>query len=428
MANLSFSLPPLLPTPSAAVSLVAGLGGDASPFLGSAVPDSLLPPSVPAAQVVISRQTGLSVPSIDGIPDSFLGANCTAGGGALRPPTRSTSRPGRRSRSRRGRQQHRPPSSGEPLARTKSVSYANAVRGNSSVRNRGDHQPLGGKGFTLNFFQPAIHDGRILVVPPDGITVDECSVWANTLVGHFIGKKLNFHAVKSIAFRIWGELGLQDVLAMDNGFFFFQFLTGEAVITVLDGGPWHMVKMPLVLKRWSPNLTLLREDLSSVPLWTRLYGIPLEYWFEEGLSYIASAIGKPLYTDRMTSLKTRISYARLCVEVGATSDLIKEFDVQGNDGNLFTVFVTYDWTPDLYSFYNCFGHSSSGCAKGKSSRKGNEVLVFTPPVDKAGCSKQDSEGGTPQDVWHVVFGRRPPLILSAITFLPWPRMLSFLFP
>lgn len=90
--------------------------------------------------------------------------------------------------------------------------------------------------------------------------------------------------------------------------------------------------------------------------------------------------------------------------------------------------MTYDWTLDLCTFYNCFGHSSSGCAKSKSSRKGNEVLVITPPVDKVGCSKQDNEGGTAQDVWHVVRWKKAtldsashhlsPLALNVILYDP----------
>ena len=54
---------------------------------------------------------------------------------------------------------------------------------------------------------------------------------------------------------------------------------------------------------------------------------PLDYWAEEGLSYIASAVGKPLYADTMTISCMRLSFARICVEV----------DVD------FVVMVKYHW-------------------------------------------------------------------------------------
>lgn len=55
------------------------------------------------------------------------------------------------------------------------------------------------------------------------------------------------------------------------------------------------------------------------------YGLPLEYWTSEGLSHVASAVGKPLHADSFTSYRRRIRFARVCVEVDASKTLVKEF-------------------------------------------------------------------------------------------------------
>lgn len=89
-----------------------------------------------------------------------------------------------------------------------------------------------------------------------------------------------------------------------------------------------MANRPLVLKKWHPNFDLLKEDLRSVPLWVKLHGVPLEYWTPVGLSHIASAVGKPLHTDKLTASKKRISFARICVEVEASKELPKDFYIQ----------------------------------------------------------------------------------------------------
>lgn len=39
------------------------------------------------------------------------------------------------------------------------------------------------------------------------------------------------------------------------------------------------------------------DDFKAIPLWVKLYGIPLEYWSNIGFSHIASFLGVPLYAD-----------------------------------------------------------------------------------------------------------------------------------
>ncbi|KAK0586273.1 hypothetical protein LWI29_003970 [Acer saccharum] len=46
----------------------------------------------------------------------------------------------------------------------------------------------------------------------------------------------------------------------------------------------------------------------------------------EGLSHIASAVGKPLYADSLTESMKRISFARVCIEIDAFCDLVDSFD------------------------------------------------------------------------------------------------------
>lgn len=140
------------------------------------------------------------------------------------------------------------------------------------------------------------------------------------------------------------------------------------------------------MKKWQPNLSLLKEELQKVPLWVRFYGLPLEFLTATGLSYIASAIGKPLHADRMTSSKKRISYARICVEVDAS----KDFDLQCGNCSWTTVFVEYDWRPSVCSLCKVFGHSTASCAlnPNPNSFKSDSVK----PIPDAGpSSKQSAE-------------------------------------
>ena len=94
------------------------------------------------------------------------------------------------------------------------------------------------------------------------------SRWHNTLVGHFVGKKLPFPVVSSIAKKIWDKDGLIQVLAQDHGYYFFRFSSSSDLIQVLDRGPWMFSGRYLALRRWERNLNLsLEPAVSTIPMW-----------------------------------------------------------------------------------------------------------------------------------------------------------------
>lgn len=72
---------------------------------------------------------------------------------------------------------------------------------------------------------------------------------------HFgwLGQKLPYPVVSSIAHKILVKEGLTEVLSSENGFFFFKFAHQEAMSAILEKAPWHMANRPLVLKRWQPR-------------------------------------------------------------------------------------------------------------------------------------------------------------------------------
>jgi hypothetical protein len=191
---------------------------------------------------------------------------------------------------------------------------------------------------------------------------DGCEFWKSTLVGHFVGQKLRYPVVNSIAKRIWGSYGLSEVLSSDNGFFIFTFDSVDHATNVLERAPWHMANRPLVLKRWQPNMQFLKDDLARVPVWVRLYNVPLEYWTIKGLSCVASAIGVPLHADHTTLLRKRLSYARVCVEIDASKTLVKEYDLRCPNGLFITISAEYEWIPSKCSNCNVFGHTTALCA------------------------------------------------------------------
>ena len=54
-----------------------------------------------------------------------------------------------------------------------------------------------------------------------------------------------------------------------------------------------------MLRKWTVGLELTKEASASIPIWVHIYNIPLEYWNFEILSYIASAISKPIHMNKI---------------------------------------------------------------------------------------------------------------------------------
>lgn len=105
-----------------------------------------------------------------------------------------------------------------PNTSTRRTSYAGAVKNPSKVRtvvNAGIPPPSQ----SLSFVKPTIEHGRVKVLPSQGITDEGWSEWENTLVGHFVGPKLSYSAVYSIANNLWENAGLIEVLFAESDHF-----------------------------------------------------------------------------------------------------------------------------------------------------------------------------------------------------------------
>ncbi|XP_039064772.1 uncharacterized protein LOC120209999 [Hibiscus syriacus] len=146
-----------------------------------------------------------------------------------------------------------------------------------------------------------------------------------------------------------------------NNLFLFSFSSNAARDWVLEHGPWHIYNKPLILRNWEPNLKKLSFDLTKIPVWVHLFNVPLELYSRAGLSYIASAIGVPLSMDSVTAEKTRLEFAKICLEIGPNDKIPEYVEVVLNDGSVTSVLVEIPWLPPSCRSCKMFGHTEKGC-------------------------------------------------------------------
>ena len=79
-----------------------------------------------------------------------------------------------------------------------------------------------------------------------------------------------------------------------------------------------------------------------MPAWVKFPNLPLECWTPNCLSKIASMFGITLQSDRLTSIMTRLSYARVLVEVNLMDNLPFSIKVLLPNGSTIIQKVVYE--------------------------------------------------------------------------------------
>ncbi|GJW58707.1 zinc knuckle CX2CX4HX4C containing protein [Tanacetum coccineum] len=149
---------------------------------------------------------------------------------------------------------------------------------------------------------------------------------------------------------------------------------------VLDGGPWLIRKSPIILKKWSMDTRLLKKELIHILIWVKLHDVPIQVLKEDGISLIATFIGKLVMLDSYISSVYneswgRSSFARCLIEVNSEADLVDIVTISipslSEDGfTKETIRVEYECRPSRCDICKIFCHVHGHCLK----------KVVSPPI------------------------------------------------
>ncbi|GKD61465.1 zinc knuckle CX2CX4HX4C containing protein [Tanacetum coccineum] len=113
-----------------------------------------------------------------------------------------------------------------------------------------------------------------------------------TLYDYFIGKRIAFPVVEYYVRNNWANYGLTRLMMNFKGFFFFKFESNKGLEDVRENGPWMIHNSSIILKKWTMNTSLFKEELTRILLWVKLHDVPLQVFLDDGISLIASQIVK----------------------------------------------------------------------------------------------------------------------------------------
>ncbi|XP_039042456.1 uncharacterized protein LOC120181374 [Hibiscus syriacus] len=121
------------------------------------------------------------------------------------------------------------------------------------------------------------------------------------------------------------------------------------------------------MRKWVPGMIPYMISLASISIWVKLWNVPLELYSQDGLRYIVSALGRPLYTDHASALKHQFEFAKICINIDAKVTLPSFVMVELDESNRVVGVVELVWAPSRYGHCNIFGHLENDCSKRKIS-------------------------------------------------------------
>ncbi|KAH0644840.1 hypothetical protein KY284_032724 [Solanum tuberosum] len=179
---------------------------------------------------------------------------------------------------------------------------------------------LAARGMNLNYIAPIIVEGeKVVEILPEDVAKDDMK-WAPSMVVYVVG--------------VTPSIGKPMVLYHSDEYFIVRFANEEERDKVLCARPHYLLKRPVIIKSWLPEFNFKEEILTTIPLWIKLPNLPLNCWNSVVLSKIGSSLGKPLYADECTTLASRISFARILIEMDVTRPLPKIIKIQDPKGRV----------------------------------------------------------------------------------------------
>ncbi|GJQ92637.1 zinc knuckle CX2CX4HX4C containing protein [Tanacetum coccineum] len=184
---------------------------------------------------------------------------------------------------------------------------------------------------------------------------------------------INTHAHKDVV-----DLTLADVIIPQDE---VDTLSMESV---LEQGPWRIRSVPLILNMWNPNSDLKKEDIKKVPVWVKLFNVPVVAYSKVGLTLITAKLGRLLMLDAHTSNMClnswgMNSYARALVEISADNEFVESLVVavpiaKTKGHRLVSIDIEFEYKPPRCSACKIFDHVDKECHKKEKVEMGKSSM------------------------------------------------------
>ncbi|KAK4255547.1 hypothetical protein QN277_008534 [Acacia crassicarpa] len=219
--------------------------------------------------------------------------------------------------------------------------------------------------------------------------------WKWAVIVKLLGRNIGYKNLLAILQTLWAKRGVINLINVGNGFFVVKLTNKEDYMNALTGGPWMLFDHYLTVRPWEPFFNPWRAKIDKVAVWVRMPRLALEYYDKEALTWIGNRIGETLKIDFNTSCQLRGHYARICVLVDLSKQLMPGFTLDGED-----YYVEYEGLHGLCTNCGVYGHKVEQCKAGGCAATSSSTL--NPEEKNKGVVEPEAVVPCDQDVWKVV--------------------------
>ncbi|GJW86809.1 RNA-directed DNA polymerase, eukaryota, reverse transcriptase zinc-binding domain protein, partial [Tanacetum coccineum] len=169
--------------------------------------------------------------------------------------------------------------------------------------------------------------GEEVVIFDEELVNEGSEKWKFTVCGYFVCSNMPGYKVKYNIRRMWGKYGLRDIVVDNDEICYAKFKDEESMNLVLEQSPWMVNGRPFIVQKWDPQVTIVKSAPCKIPVWIKLFNVPLEAWSIKGISTLSSKLGRPIMMDKVTTDMCNrgigwLGYARVLVKIEAGKALV----------------------------------------------------------------------------------------------------------
>ncbi|KAH0909172.1 hypothetical protein HID58_032493, partial [Brassica napus] len=224
---------------------------------------------------------------------------------------------------------------------------------------------------------------RVLI--PDEVFERGALQHKDFIVGRFFGKIPAFKTIQNVLNYLWGKGNKLEIHMNQPARQVIVRIPSDYIREkVLKKRIWYVDRAMFHVAQWSDGEVADTSSLEVIPIWAHLIGVPFDLMTNEGLGWIADALGNPKEMDDWTKNLSSLSVAHVKVEADATKPFPTVLELVRQSGAVFRVEVQYPWLPPSCSHCKELGHIIKDCLKIKRqwlpvNREGNSKDVGNLP-------------------------------------------------
>ncbi|CAN1286307.1 hypothetical protein LINPERPRIM_LOCUS19256 [Linum perenne] len=188
--------------------------------------------------------------------------------------------------------------------------------------------------------------------------------------------------------QLWARQGKVEIFDVGWGYYVVRFETLADQDRACFGGPWMVGDHYIVMQNWRPYFRPEDSSFSTLRVWIRLPGLPLEYFDASVLTTIGNKIGKTIRIDYTTLQGNRGNFARICVEVDLAKPLVSKYRLRRRVRR-----VEYEGLHVICFSCGCYGHQQENCPSTKGQE---EEAMVTNSFENPIFQKEKEEDERPE--------------------------------